>query len=359
VDVTGPLAGVPATYHGAGFRPRRATHGADLLAGHPWTRCGVDSEWMPLRAVVLAGPPPGAEPPSDPDAVQHVRPVDYARLADQVAELAGVYRLFGVTVHLLPDVGPCPAELPAHNRMFVRDTFAATPEGVVLGRMGSEVRAAEPPAVAALLASLGVPLLRTVHGPATLEGADVLWPRPDLALVGLGNRTNAAGARQLADTLRVLGVTCRGVRLPRGVQHLLGLVQFVDRDLALVRHRLAGTGLLGLLRELGFRTVEFDEGPEVGDGFGMNVVCVAPRAVVMPTGAPTVRKRLRETGVDVVAEVEVGELLAAAGGIGCATGVLSREWIAPGGRPPDAPPESAAAQRLPSTSPLEAGNRRA
>ncbi|WP_329459606.1 dimethylarginine dimethylaminohydrolase family protein [Streptomyces sp. NBC_01497] len=346
----------PATYHGPGFRPRVRRHRDEVAEGRLWAPRTVDSEYGRLREVALGIPVRGQRPPAVPDAVQHLRTVDYARMADELACLAGTYEALGVRVHELPQpaglalgsaeagtrppgAGPAPARAdtqarPAvvaaddrstHNRMFARDTFVMTPEGAVLARMGSEVRAGESRLVARLLASLDIPVIRTIHGSGTLEGADVLWAGPDVALVGVGNRTNEEGARQLTETLATFGARTVPVRMPRGVQHLLGLVQFLDHDLAVIRHELADTAMAELLRRLGHTLLPLAEHPDITDGFGMNVVCVAPRTVVMPTGAAHVRKVFDAAGVDVAAEVAIGELLAAAGGIGCATGILSRD----------------------------------
>jgi hypothetical protein len=57
----------------------------------------------------------------------------------------------------------------------------------------------------------------------------------------------------------------------------------------------------------------------------MNFVVVAPRRVVMVAGAPGVEAFLSRANIDVAARVAVRELLKAAGGIGCATGIVWRE----------------------------------
>lgn len=318
---------IPAAYHGPGFTTRRAAHHEDVAAGRHWAPRTSGSEYQPLLEVVLGRP--GALPDLPADTLQHLRPVDPVRLDEQVQALADCFRRLGVTVHeLRPDTasdGRSPAPgVDRANLVFARDLFVPTPGGVVISRMGSEIRAGETRHAARLLADLHVPILATVHGTATLEGADVLWVRPDTVLVGVGNRTDEAGAAQLAACLGVMGVSTVRVPLPRQVQHLLGLVQIVDRDLAVVRDGLLAPEVLATLTGFGLRLVPVPESEEVTAGQGMNVVCVAPRTVVMPAGAPGVRERLRAGGIDVAAEVEIGELCAAAGGIGCATGILAR-----------------------------------
>ena len=48
--------------------------------------------------------------------------------------------------------------------MFVADLMFMTPEGAILGRPASTVRAGEERLVARRLAELGVPILRVVRG---------------------------------------------------------------------------------------------------------------------------------------------------------------------------------------------------
>jgi len=44
----------------------------------------------------------------------------------------------------------------------------------------------------------GIPTLGRIEAPATIEGGDTFWLRPDLLCIGRTLRTNSAGATQLA-----------------------------------------------------------------------------------------------------------------------------------------------------------------
>jgi N-dimethylarginine dimethylaminohydrolase len=50
---------------------------------------------------------------------------------------------------------------------------------------------------------------------------------------------------------------------------------------------------------------------------------LGPRHVLMPAGCPLTRAAYEAAGIS-CQEVEIGELLKAAGGMGCLTGILSR-----------------------------------
>jgi N-dimethylarginine dimethylaminohydrolase len=210
------------------------------------------------------------------------------------------------------------------NLMYVRDLFFNTREGAVVSRMASAVRAGEEKHASLALSQLGVPITRTISGAGLLEGADALWLDPRTVLCGVGNRTNAEGFRQLREALEAQGVKTIAVELPRGVQHLLGILQIVDRDLALLRGEIAPRRLAALLKMRGFSLVPVPETDETTLRQGMNVVTVAPRKILTPAGCPGLRRLYEDAGIAVAAEVDVRQILRGAGGLACATGILSR-----------------------------------
>jgi arginine deiminase len=57
----------------------------------------------------------------------------------------------------------------------------------------------------------------------------------------------------------------------------------------------------------------------------MNVVTVAPRRVIMAAGCPGLKRLYEKAGLRVAAEVKISQLINGAGGIACATGILSRD----------------------------------
>jgi hypothetical protein len=63
-----------AAYGGEGWSPRNATLRQEI--GKVWDSCGVDTEWAPLKAVLLHRPGGELEELGDPDAVQMLAPVN-------------------------------------------------------------------------------------------------------------------------------------------------------------------------------------------------------------------------------------------------------------------------------------------
>lgn len=282
-----------------------------------WGGFGVEAEWAPLQAVLLHSPGAELAAGEDPGAVQMLERPDPGLAREQHLRLLETYREAGVEVH---QVEP---ERPSPNLMFVADLFFMTPEGAILARPASTVRAGEEVEAARALTRLRIPILGSVHGRGVFEGADALWLAPDTVVLGEGLRTDGAGAAQVAQLLTGIGVTVIRVRLRTGTMHLMGTVRLLDRDLAVVRKDLVPEPVVACLRERGFRVLEADAGEELARGQAMNVVPLGPRRVVMPAGQPRTRSLLEAAGVEVVA-VEIGELAKAAGGIACMTGVLLR-----------------------------------
>lgn len=311
-----PAGPLPSTLMGPGWRPRTASHAEELKRGGIWGGYGVRSEVAPLTAVLLTWPGDGLAFAGDPaDWLMDARP-DLVRMREEAEGVADAYTRAGVEVRWMRPEGAAPP-----NLVFACDLFFMTPEGAILARMAAEQRAGEERYAAAALASAGVPLLATPTGHATFEGADALWLAEDLVMVGLGRRTNEAGFRTVGRVLADQGVRCVGVDLPPTVQHLLGAVNLVDRDLAVAWG--ATPSLRAALAEAGVRTLDFIDDDEVVHGRALNFVTLAPREVLMPAGNPRTRARLEAAGVRVT-ERPVSQYLRAAGAIGCLTGVLGR-----------------------------------
>jgi N-dimethylarginine dimethylaminohydrolase len=144
-------------------------------------------------------------------------PVDVGRARAHHDLLADAYRQAGVAVRYVE-----PDQVSPPNLMFVADLMFMTPEGAILGRPASTVRAGEERLVARRLAELGVPILRVVRGNGTFEGADAAWLTPETVLVARGLRTNSEGADQVAGTLGEMGIEVILVDLPPGTMHLMG-----------------------------------------------------------------------------------------------------------------------------------------
>jgi N-dimethylarginine dimethylaminohydrolase len=284
-----------------------------------WGDWGSGSECTRLRSVLLHRPGPELDEITDYDAMQmraDLRP-DVAR--KQHDAMADAYEAEGVTVHYVEGYR---ADKP--NQLFCRDLMTMTPEGAILARPASTVRAGEERYVAEALGVLGVPILMSVHGAGTFEGADAMWASPDLCFVAEGLRTNRAGADQVTWALTNIGVTVEPVILPYGAMHLDGILNFAAPDLAVVWPRRTPMNVVRALRERGVRVVHLLDEAATHDCLPGNFVALAPYRILMPTGSPRQKAIFEDAGITCI-EIEVDELIKAGGGIHCMTAFLKRD----------------------------------
>jgi arginine deiminase len=223
------------------------------------------------------------------------------------------------------------------NLVYVRDTAAITRVGYVLARMKSSVRQSETKIVEAVLHKLTVPLHMRTIAPATIEGGDLIFLDNDTLILGVGNRTNRRGLRELLAAATKSGLRrLVAVALPPSVIHLDGTMMIIDRDLAVVHRRsLGGTAslfengrlkrrlkFLRFLKTSGMRLIEVTDYER--QRRATNVIVIAPRRAIGYAGNARVKRALAENDVDLV-EIEGAELIRGFGGPRCMTLPILRD----------------------------------
>ena len=130
-------------------------------------------------------------------------------------------------------------ELAADSRYpdstFVEDTAVLTERGAILTRPGALSREGEVASIQTTLAQF-YPAFHVIAAPATLDGGDIC-EADDHFFIGISDRTNAAGAQQLAGFLSQAGYTstCVDIRDTTGMLHLKsGLAYLGNRRLVLI-----------------------------------------------------------------------------------------------------------------------------
>ncbi len=306
---------IAAAFGGEGWSPRTQTLRQEL--GTLWGDWGVGLEWAPLQAVFLHRPGPEIDDLVDPNAVQMLAPLAVEWVRRQHDGLADAYRRAGATVHYLEPDGPVPP-----NSLFCADLFFMTPEGAVLARPASAVRAGEERHVFRRLAELGVPILLSIHGDGTFEGADAVWIDEGTVLLATGLRTNEAGADQVAWVLRNIGAEVVRVDLPFGSMHLMGTLRLAGPGLAIGYPGRTPHRAVRALLERGYRLLWAPD-PDELQRMALNFVPLGPYRVLMPAHCPHTQALYEAAGIECVT-VEIDELVKAAGGMGCLTGILKR-----------------------------------
>jgi N-dimethylarginine dimethylaminohydrolase len=309
-----------AAYGGAKWSPRLDAMRDDMPLY--WGDWGSSSECGRLHAVLLRRPGPELDNITDYDAVQMRSDLNPEIARRQHDALADAYEAHDVAVYYVEN-----GRLDKPNSFFIRDLMNMTPEGAIITRPASTVRAGEERFVAEALAKLGVPILMTVHGRGTFEGADLIWVDRDLCFLAEGLRTNTEGADQVERVLREIGVRdVVRVQLPWGAMHLDGMLNVLDRDLAAVWPRRTPFPVVRALKERGFRIVEVADEREAQECLPLNFVALAPGKILMPAGGDGLRAVYEAHGVECV-QVDVSELIKAGGGIHCMTGFLKRDPV--------------------------------
>jgi N-dimethylarginine dimethylaminohydrolase len=286
---------------------------------------GLRTEYDKLNAVMLYVPGPEIGNHPDPQSILHLAPIDYPALAHEFEDIIRTYEALGIS-SILIDPDPLSEDRQyLYNMMYCRDLLFMTPEGTILSNMANSTRSAEVLYAARTLERQGIPVLRTVSGGGRFEGADAIWLGIKLVMIGIGSRTNLEAFEQIKGVLGKMDVDCIAVpyRATR-TQHLLGAVQIVDRDLALVRHELVDREVLRVLEDQHFRIVTVPENEEVQSRQAMNIVTTAPRTILMMKGCPETRELFQLHGLTVAAELELTQVMNGAGGLACATGIISR-----------------------------------
>jgi dimethylargininase len=230
-------------------------------------------------------------------------PIDWERASHQHERYESVLTSLGCSVQRLP-------ELPDHpDSVFVEDTAIVLDECAIITRPGAASRRGETDSVAHALRSHRE--LHFVRESGTLDGGDVLRVGRTL-YVGLSTRTNAEGARQLADAIARYGYRVDTISV-RGSLHLKSLASALPDDRVLVY-----SSKLDAAAFAGAGCIEVPGGEEIG----ANVLSVGG-TIVCPAAAPRTRALLEAEGYRVVA-VDASELAKAEGALTCCSLILRK-----------------------------------
>jgi len=196
------------------------------------------------------------------------------------------------------------ADLDHPDSTFVEDTAVVTARSAILTRPGARSREGEVTAMRPFLQRF-FPALTEIETPGTLDGGDICEAGEHFFL-GVSQRTNEEGARQLAAHLASMGFTSEVVDV-RGIQSILHLksgVSYVGENTLVVIEEMAGTFS-------GYERIVVAQ----EESHAANCVRVNDR-VLVAAGYPRLIGELRERGFSPL-ELDMSEFQKMDGGLSC------------------------------------------
>jgi dimethylargininase len=189
---------------------------------------------------------------------------------------------------------------------FVEDTAILTDRFAILARPGAVSREGEVASIKDTLARF-YPKLHAITSPATMDGGDIC-ESGDHFFIGISQRTNKEGARQLAGILAQEGYTstCIDIRGIKGILHLKsGLSYLGDNRLILID---------ALADQAGFEGYDILR-VEPPENYAANCVRVNDY-VLLAAGYPVLQTSMRRLGYSVIT-LEMSEFQKMDGGLSC------------------------------------------
>lgn len=193
---------------------------------------------------ILASPQVAAEVVAevcDMEVQRGPLPIPVREVRARLGDLGGEELLHALLSGVCPHTEQQLLRTPAPNLLFARDLLACMGEAIVLGWPQMPARWRDGVLARALarhhpaLCTRPQVDVRSLRSGACLEGGDILVASGDLVLVGVGERTNAAGAEALHQALQTQRPTrVLAVHLPpqRAMMHLDTVFTWLDRGLA-------------------------------------------------------------------------------------------------------------------------------
>jgi dimethylargininase len=228
----------------------------------------------------------------------------YSKAIEQHARYCEALQECGLALTILD------ADLRYPDSTFVEDTAALTARGAILTRPGARSREGEVAAIRATIVSF-FPAPHQILAPGTLDGGDVCQAEEHF-FIGLSNRTNEEGARQLSAYLAGHGYTCslvdvRGTApgLP-GILHLKSGISCIGNRTFVAIDEMAGNKA--------FAGYEFIRVP-AEESYAANCVRVNDR-VLVAAASPRLTEALVERGFNPLA-LDLSEFQKMDGGLSC------------------------------------------
>jgi len=225
---------------------------------------------------------------------------DLSKASEQHANYCAALERCGVTLTRLP------ADTEHPDSTFVEDTAILTRACAVLTRPGAPSRVGEVAAIAAALPEFYSRIHR-ITAPGTVDGGDICQADEHF-FIGLSERTNAEGARQLAQILALDGFTTSlvDIRGVHGILHLKSGISYLGDKRIVVIDALADDPAFR-----GYQVVRV----ELCENYAANFLRINDHLIIS-AGFPQFEAALRKIGLPVIA-LDMSEFRKMDGALSC------------------------------------------
>lgn len=220
----------------------------------------------------------------------------YEKVLRQHRAYADALKFIGLNVI---ELEPLPDYPDAH---FVEDTAVVTPEMAIITNPGARSRQGEEKLMAGVLEQYR--RIEHIQAPATLDGGDVLMIGNHF-LIGISERTNQLGAKQLSRILNNQSKTHTTVAVDAGL-HFKSSVNYVGRNTVIATPDFEGHEALGAYDKI---IVDPKE------SYAANTLYINEHLLV-PKGFPNTKTKLEALGLPMI-ELDVSEMQKMDGGLTC------------------------------------------
>ncbi|MCW9049780.1 MAG: arginine deiminase family protein [Deltaproteobacteria bacterium] len=221
----------------------------------------------------------------------------YEKALEQHAQYVKALGYCGLEVKVLDCLEGYP------DATFVEDVAILTPDCAIITAPGAPSRRGEVEAIKPVLNPY-YSCIECIHTPGTLEGGDLMQVGNHL-YIGLSQRTNEAGARQLTAILEKYGITASTVPVVNFL-HLKTAVTYVGQNHLMVAE---GFALPEELQSFKAFQVPIAELPAA------NCILINDK-IMMSAGFPRTQEQLGLIGTEIVA-VDISEFAKIDGGLTC------------------------------------------
>lgn len=232
--------------------------------------------------------------------------------------MVDIYEENGVTCHYLE------SDPVLHRNFFARDSSAMTPWGALICHMQLKCRRADYVTAIDFYQRNNIPIWKYATA-GHFEGGDFVILEPGSVLIGYcGERSEQAGAEQVAQWVRDEGWDVEVAPIPALFVHMDGLVVPLDNKLLVACLDALEGWVIDWLRKKGFDFIDVGFG-EAKD-LGVNLVALGNKRVLSMSGSVKLNEAMRARGYHVY-DPDMSMFTLGGGGVHCLCQSLRRDPV--------------------------------